>query len=101
MLTHPPRPFPLTLFLTGAATGSNWGYIVHDEDGVERNARMDIDNGSNRYVIYASGERYHINTKYELEIGYVHKEGGRTFTVKSKLESGTKKQQEAAAKVVV
>ena len=89
-------PCPL-LPLAGAATGSNWGYVVRDDGGVERNARMDIDSGSNRYVIWAAQVRYHINPKNKLPVGYVHEEGGCTFTVLRELEKGTAAQKKALA----
>ena len=68
--------------------------------GVERPARMDIDNGSNRYVIYAAPDgRYPINTKDKLDIGSVHTVRGRAFTVLRKLEEGTAAQKAAAARL--
>jgi hypothetical protein len=68
--------------------------------GVERPARMDIDHGSNRYVIYAAPDgRYPINTTSELTIGSVHTVRGRAFTVLRKLEEGTAAQKKAAARL--
>jgi len=78
--------------------GSNWGYVVRDDGGAVRYARMDINHGSNRYVIYAAPDgRFTINTKNKLPIGYVHTEGGRTFTVLRELEEGTAAQKKALA----
>ena len=68
--------------------------------GVERAARMDIDHGSNRYVIYAAPDgRYPINTKDKLDIGSVHTVLGRAFTVLRELKEGTAAQKAAAARL--
>ena len=85
---------------SSALRGTNYGYVVLDDSGVERNARMDIDNGSNRYRIYITPDRFTINTSKELLIDSVHVSGTRKFKVLRKLEAGTKTQQEAAAKLV-
>jgi len=94
-----PTPRATSALLAGAAKGTNWGYVVRDGGvgGVEHNARMDIEHGSSRYVIWVSQVRYRINTKEKLVIGSVHTVDGRAFTVLRELAEGTAAQKKALA----
>jgi hypothetical protein len=68
----------------GEAKGTNPGYIVMDDNGHKRNARVHYYHGNKpRFNIsLGRGNTYHISTGCsELMIGSSHTDRGQTFTV--------------------
>lgn len=65
------------------ARGTNPGYVVTDDNGHKRNARVHYYHGNKpRFNISLGGNTYHISTGCsELMIGSSHTDRGHTFTV--------------------
>ena len=71
---------------TLASKGTHGGYIVLDDKGVERNARLHFHRNQPRFHIYISRKTFYIVTGCsELEIGSSHTCQGHTLTVQREL----------------
>ena len=69
-----------------ASKGTHGGYIVLDDKGVERNARLHFRGNQPRFHIYISDKTFYIVTGCsELEIGSSHTCQGHTLTVQREL----------------
>ena len=71
---------------TLASKGTHGGYIVLDDKGVERNARLHFQRNQPRFKFYISRKTFYIVTGCsELEIGSSHTCQGHTLTVQREL----------------
>ena len=69
-----------------ASKGTHPGYVVLDENGVERNARLHFIRNEHCFQINMTGKTLRIRTGCsELEIGSSHTCQGHTLTVQHKL----------------
>ena len=66
-----------------ASKGTHPGYVVLDDNGVKRNARLQLQHGNiPRFRITMTRKAFYINTGCsELKIGTCHTYQGHTFTV--------------------
>ena len=73
-------------YATLASKGTHGGYIVLDDKGVERNARLHYHRNQPRFKFYISRKTFYIVTGCsELEIGSSHTCQGHTITVQREL----------------
>ena len=66
-----------------SSKGTHPGYVVLDDNGVKRNARLQLQHGNiPRFRITMTRKAFYINTGCsELKIGTCHTYQGHTFTV--------------------
>ena len=69
-----------------ASKGTHPGYVVLDDNGVKRNARLHLHSNIPRFRINMTGKAFYFYTGCsELKIGTCHTCQGHTFTVLHKL----------------
>ena len=69
-----------------ASKGTHPGYVVLDDNGVKRNARLHLRGNIPTFWINMTGKKFYIHTGCsELKIGTCHTFQGHTFTVLHKL----------------